>query len=440
MGDSSRRRLVVIGAAGGMVSVTVKALAKHEPRWEFVLCDLQEEALQALANEVRRTSPAETLVLDMFDVPRLRKAISGADFVLLGAGPFHRTAGVVRRACLEERVACLDIDDDVESSQDALTLDGDARLRGVPLYAGCGASPGFTNVLARDCISRLEEAESVEVAWCVGDEGPQQMGRAVVEHTMHIAAGPCLTWRDAAPFMTRTFEASRVVAFAEPLGNHRVYEVAHPETVHLPHTYPHLRSVVCWGGLDPAPLNGIIRGIALGAVEGRLSHAEACDFMQAIMRDDFGSWKGWREAWRGMRGQNRRGEVPLRETLQFLAQALRGKHVPTRGGIAAIAVGRAGGVRVEVSRTAAPTRAGNFWHLMSTSTGISAAAFLSLAADDTPARRSGTLFPEAWTDPQAFYGRCASFGFQVSEIVNPVVTRELDRSSQNGARPVSAQP
>ncbi len=33
----------------------------------------------------------------------------------------------------------------------------------------------------------------------------------------------------------------------------------------------------------------------------------------------------------------------------------------------------------------------------------------------------------------------ASFGFQLSEIVNPVVTRELDGSSQKGARPVSTQ-
>ena len=418
MTADNRKQLVVIGAAGQMTSVAVRLLAQFDRRWEFVLCDVNDSALRELAGQIKKWAPVTTHRVDLFDNGSLRAVVRGATFVLNGAGPFHRTAQHVRAACLSERVAYLDIDDDVESNQQAVAMHDEARAAGVPFYVGCGASPGFTNVLARDVLEQLDEIESVEVAWCVGDEGPQDLGRAVVEHVLHIGAGPCLTWRDGRPVTTESFAASRVFPFGSPLGDYRVYEVAHPETIHLPRSYPTLKSATCWGGLHPAPVNGIIRGVSLACIQGRLSLDEGVLFFQAINRDEFGSLAGWREAWRGMRGQNARGEVPFSATLDFLFNALRGKHTEPTSGIAALAIGRRDGRRVEVVRTSAATREGSFWKLMPTCTGGSAAAFLSLAADRLSAA-GGTWFPEQWVEPISLYQRCERFGFPLADVIAP---------------------
>lgn len=435
---SSRRPLVVIGAAGQMTSVAVRLLAQYDPRWKFVLCDVNERALHALTVDVQKTAPAKAVRVDLYEAGCLRDVIRGAAFVLHGAGPFHKTAKRVRSACLLERAAYVDIDDDVESSQEAVALHADAAAAGVPLYVGCGASPGFTNVLARDVIEQLDSVESIEVAWCVGDEGPQDFGRAVVEHVMHIGAGPCVTWRNGGPVTTETFAASRIFPFGTPLGDYRVYEVAHPETIHLPRSYPVLQSAICWGGLHPASINGIIRGVALACHEGRLTLDEGVRFFQAINRDEFGSWKGWREAWRGMRAQNHRGEVSLSETLHFMANALRGKHEQPRSGIGALATGLKDGRRVAVVRTSAPTRPGSFWQLMPTCTGGAAAAILSLAADRV-SPPGGTWFPEQWIEPESLYRRIARFGSSVADVIAPTYrVRELGPGHDRGTHPVPA--
>jgi len=416
--------LVVIGAAGQMTSIAVCALARTEPRWRFILCDINETALAAVGAEVSKTAAATTRRLDLFDADQLQAVIREADFVLHGAGPFQKTATLVRRACVAAGVAYLDLDDDVESSLEAVAVDDLARAHAVPLFVGCGASPGFTNILARDVLAQLDEPHSIDVAWCVGDEGPQEMGRAVVEHTMHIGAGDCLGWREGRAVMRKTFEASRIMPFAPPLGDYLVYEVAHPETVHLPRTFPYLKDAVCWGGLHPAPMNGIIRGVALAHAEGRLTLDEACKFFQAVSRDDAGTWAGWKEAWAGMRQQNLRGEVSLIQTLRFLGKALRGKHATPHSGVVAVAVGMKQGRKVAVTRRSPASKPGGFWALMATCTGNSAAAFISLAADRSE-RLAGTCFPESWADPEAFYARCARMGFDLSEVIEPGVTTKL---------------
>jgi hypothetical protein len=408
-----------------MTSIAVRALARTETRWRFILCDINEAALAAVCAEVGKTATATARRLDLFDATQLQAVIREADFVLHGAGPFQKTAKLVRAACIEAGVAYVDLDDDVESSLEAVAMDEAARARGVPLFVGCGASPGFTNILARDVLAQLDEPHSIDVAWCVGDEGPQEMGRAVVEHTMHIGAGNCQGWREGRAVMGRTFEASRVMPFSPPLGDYLVYEVAHPETVHLPRTFPHLQSAVCWGGLHPAPMNGIIRGVAIAHAQGRLSLDQACEFFQAVSRDDAGTWAGWKEAWSGMRQQNRRGEVSFIQTLRFLGKAVRGKHETPHSGVVAIAVGMKQGRKTEIIRRSPPSKRGGFWELMATCTGNSAAAFISLAADQS-GRRAGALFPEAWADPEAFYARCARMGFDLSDVIEPdFITRSL---------------
>lgn len=408
MGHTSdnQARVVVLGAAGQMTSVTVNALFGPLADHRFTLVDLNVEGLAAM----RRNAPAGVDIsleqADIYDADAVRGLLKGARYVIHGAGPFHKTARLVRGIAIEEGVDYFDIDDDNESTLEAIELDARAAAAGTALYVGHGASPGFTNVMAVDLMRRLDHVVDVEVAWTVGDEGEMELGRAVAEHTLHIGAGDCVTWADGARVVRRSFDRAEKFPMGPPLGVYTLYECAHPETITLPHCFPWLRSTHCWGGMHPQAINGIVKGVACAEAAGKLSRDEACRFIQDVMRGDTGSARGWRYAFGGMLAQVRRGENTLGAMTSALADAVRGIHRPTQAGMAARVRGWRGGQALEITRVTNAPKPGTFTASMASMTGLSAAAFFLLIAGSP--RRAGFQPPERWADPEAFYAAVRS--------------------------------
>ena len=413
-GAATPGRIVVIGAAGEMTRVAVERLAAFESDQTLVLADLDE----ATAHELAAGLPpgrATATKLDLFDEQQLAELVSGARLVVNGAGPYMRTAEPVMRACIAAGVDYVDLDDDNASTLQALNLHEQAKAAGVALFIGCGASPGLTNVLALDAASRLDEVETIDVAWCVGDEGPRSYGRAVVEHLIDIAAGDCLTWRDSRRGTVPSYVDSDVVYMAGGLGDYRLYEVAHPEAVTLPGTFPKARRIRCLGGMYPQPVNGVVRGIGAAMREGRLTLDESIEFFQAVMQDQNGSLKGWRHALRGIAGQLRGGDVSAGELGRFVLDAARKHHAPFLGAVAATATGRKDGARATVHLTVGGTAtASGLWTDMAAATGRSLAAFVRLALQTEGL--AGTLPPEAWCEPARFYDALQAHGAAPEEV------------------------
>ncbi len=423
--------LLVLGAAGQMTSVATRLVCAGDPALRVTLADRDPGALARLAAQLG-SGRAQTAALDLFDESALRRAVEGASFVINGAGPFHRTAGPVMRACIAAGASYMDIDDDVESTLDAIDLDGAARLAGVTLYVGHGASPGFSNVLALDAMRRLDEPRAVEVAWCVGESGGDAIGRAVAEHTLHIGAGETTGWRDGRRCRRESFAQSTAFPLADPPGAYRLYECAHPEPVMLGFSHPRLRDVVCWGGLHPQPLNGALRGIAVAVRNGRLDLDDACAFLQSSARDskrDEGSdgasraqrpgARAARFAIGGMLRQALRRESSLREVWAALRPRRGAGHTAQPvSGIGARARGLRGGRAAEVVarvRLGAGEQRADGAGSMAAATGACEAAFFELARAGGAA--PGVAFPEMWAEPAAFYAALARITGAAPEIV-----------------------
>lgn len=420
--NDNKARVVVLGAAGQMTSVTVKALFSPLTDHRFTLVDLNEAALSAMRREAPVGTEIELARTDIYDTAALRGLIKGARYVIHGAGPFHKTAKLVRAVAIEEGADYFDIDDDNESTLEAIELGPRAEAAGTALYVGHGASPGFTNVMAADLIRRLDSVVDVEVAWTVGDEGEMELGRAVAEHTLHIGAGDCVTWADGRRIVRRSFERAEKFPMGPPLGLYNLYECAHPETITLPYSFPLLRSAQCWGGMHPQAVNGIVKGVAVAKAEGRLTRDEACEFIQDIMRGDSGSARGWRYAFAGMITQVRRGENTLGAMTSTLVDAVRGIHRPTQAGMAARVRGWCEGQAVEITRVTNAPKVGTFTESMATMTGLSAAAFFLLLAQGP--RRAGFQPPERWVVPEEFYAMVRTIAPQPSY---PVLLEETQR-------------
>lgn len=409
------QRIVVVGAAGEMARVGIERLAAHTDGCTFGLYDLDEHRLRELAG---RLAPDRVDVgaLDLFDSAALERAIAGSALVVLGAGPYIRTAPPVMRACIAAGVDYLDFDDDIESTQDAFELDAEARRAGVALFIGCGASPGLTNVLAVDAASRLDDVEEIDVCWVAGDEGARPYGRAVIEHVFHIAAGTTVTWRDGRHLTVETFVANEVVDLGGGIGRYRLYETAHPEAVTLPRRFPAARSIRVLGGAHPQPMNGLVRGISVAVERGALTVDEAVDWFQAVTQDENGSLKGWRHALGGMLGQVRRGESSLGELGGFLWNGLRKRHAPFRGALMARSIGTLGGS--PATAVVRSPKSGPDTYLASSMgavTGTCLAAFVTLALE-AAGDRDGVLAPEDWVHPPTFYGALARVGVPQDEL------------------------
>lgn len=407
-----RKKVVFIGAAGEMCRVAVKALATAPQELDFVLSDIRPDLVVATAQEMGDRAAVQKL--DLYDPDALRATIAGASLVILGAGPYVRTSAPVIEACLELKIPYLDYDDDVESTEHALSLDRRAKDAGIPIYIGCGASPGMTNVMVVDAANDLDTVERIDLCWLVGEERPN-VGRAVLEHMLSISAGDCETWDNG----VRTVHESYLPAGTFPiLAGHPdvlLYETAHPEPVTLPRRYPEATQIRCVGGLDPAPMNGLFRGLALAVQNREMSMTEAVDFVFGVATGGLGSLLGWKHALNGMRAQIGRAEISRSEMLKFLALSAARRRYPYKGGLLVQAHGVRDGKHVVSSRRT-QMAAGNAMNNMGGVTGTPCAAFALLALDDAE-QRTGAFAPEDWADPKKFYDALEAVGVPRDQIV-----------------------
>jgi saccharopine dehydrogenase-like NADP-dependent oxidoreductase len=421
---STVKRIVFIGAAGDMCRAAIERFAEaaSDLEWKLELYDIRPEALDALVASLPEGS-ATAGSFDLFDGAALREAIDGASLVVLGAGPYTRTAEPVMEACIEKGVPYLDLDDDEASTRAALEMDDQAKAAGVPLFICCGASPGVTNVFAADAARDMDTVDRIDVCWCTGDEGPVPFGRAVLDHAIRGFAGPCQTWENGRAATHQTFVENDVFDVGGALGSaYRFYECAHPEAVTMPRRWPGADRIRVLGALDPPAVNGIMRGVAVAVQDEKITMDEAIDFVNDIICDKTGSLKVWKYALSGLWGGIRRKEIRVREVLRQMSYAARKKHPEFRGINYVRVTGKRDGQVVESVRRVPVCGPGTPWNSMADLTGSGTAAFMVLAIDEL-GELAGVLAPEDWADPAQFYDALARTGRatleQTVEAVRP---------------------
>lgn len=421
---ATTKRIVFIGAAGDMCRVAIERFAEAAggADWKLELYDIRPEALAGIVDALPAGS-ATAGSFDLFDSDALRAAIDGADLVVLGAGPYIRTAEPVMKACIEKGVPYLDLDDDEASTREAMKLDADAKAAGVPVFVGCGASPGLTNVMTADAARDMDAVERIDICWATGDEGPVPFGRAVLDHAIRGFAGPCQTWEGGRAVTHQTFVENDVFDLGNSFGDgYRLYECAHPEAVTMPRRWPEADRIRVLGALDPSAVNGIMRGVAVAVQEKKISMDEAIDFINDIICDKTGSPKVWKHALAGLWGQIHRREIAVGEVLRFLANAARKKHPDYRGINYVRVTGKRNGETVVSIRRLPVSGPGTAWTSMAAGTGSATAAFMVLAVDEL-GDLAGVLAPEDWADPKKFYDALARTGRSTLEdTVEAIVT------------------
>jgi short subunit dehydrogenase-like uncharacterized protein len=118
----------------------------------------------ALADQAQRYQ-LESRVFDVNDKSATVKALTGVRVVLNAAGPFHRTAMPMVRACLQTGTHYLDITGEIDVFEALATQDEAARRANVMLLPGVGFDVVPTDCLAAYLKTRLPDATELVLAF-----------------------------------------------------------------------------------------------------------------------------------------------------------------------------------------------------------------------------------------------------------------------------------
>ncbi|MFW5876409.1 MAG: saccharopine dehydrogenase family protein [Myxococcota bacterium] len=247
------KKVVVLGAGGGIGSVAVRALTALGEFEHVVAADVRLEAAREVAGAVPG-GRVQAARVDASDPASLLEVLRGANVVLNCIGPFYRFGPPILDAAIEARVPYVDVCDDLGPTVTMLGRDGAARDAGIPALVGMGNSPGLANVFARLCADTFfEQVESVDIMHIHGGE-PQE-GPAVIKHRIHAMTTDIPVYLDGKFTTVRHMEPSGQDMVVETefrgIGTHPVYPYPHPETVTLPEHIPGLRRATNMGVVFP---------------------------------------------------------------------------------------------------------------------------------------------------------------------------------------------
>lgn len=248
-------KVVVLGGAGGIGSIAVRALAAVDDFAAIVAADARADAATAVATAIEdgRVTPA---TFDATDPASVAAVVAGADVVVNCVGPFYRFGPPVLQAVIGAGVPYVDVCDDLDATIAMLDLDGAARSAGVTAVLGMGNSPGLANLFVQLCATQLlDEALSADICHIHGGEPDE--GAAVIKHRIHAMTNDVPLYVDGRHITVRMLEPSGQ-AFVQDtefrdVGTFPVFPYPHPETITLPRHLPSLQRVTNLGVVFPYP-------------------------------------------------------------------------------------------------------------------------------------------------------------------------------------------
>jgi saccharopine dehydrogenase-like NADP-dependent oxidoreductase len=241
-------KILMLGGAGAMGSETTKDMVKTSDFSEIALGDIDVEKVKTFISKLndKRLSVAK---VDANNVDELAKTMKGFDIVA-SALPFKYDLNVTK-ACVKAGVNGIDL----SSEPDQFALDEKAKNVGITYIAGCGATPGTTNMMAKYGISKLDRAEEVQISFAAFRStaiAPGLLYTTFWEFDPEVDER--VYYEDGKLVSVKPLEGARTVEFHEQIGKQEVVYIPHEETRSLPKTFPELKRVSVRGCFPPATM------------------------------------------------------------------------------------------------------------------------------------------------------------------------------------------
>lgn len=241
-------RILVLGGAGAMGSETTKDLVNTSDFSEIVIGDIAIEKAKEFISKIgeKRLS---AIRVNADNVDELARVIKGFDVVAC-ALPFKYDLNVTK-ACIKAGVNGIDL----SAEENQFALDNKAKDAGITYVAGCGATPGTTNLMAKYGIGRLDHADEVEIAFAAFRCTAIAPGLLYTTFWEFDPAVKERVYYQYGKFVrVKPLTGAKIVEFHEQIGRQEVVYIPHPETRTLPRIFPELKKVSVRGCFPPATM------------------------------------------------------------------------------------------------------------------------------------------------------------------------------------------
>jgi lysine 6-dehydrogenase len=241
-------KILVLGGAGAMGSETTKDLVNTSDFTEIAIGDIDVEKVKSFISKLN-DERLSAIKVDANNIDELANTMKNFD-IAASALPFRYDLNVTK-ACIKAGINGIDL----STEQGQFDLDAEAKNAGITYIAGCGATPGTTNLMAKYGISKLDRAEEVQISFaafrCTAI-APGLLYTTFWEFDPEVEER--VYYQDGKFVSVKPLEGARTVEFHEQIGKQEVVYVPHEETRTLPKTFPELKKVEVRGCFPPATM------------------------------------------------------------------------------------------------------------------------------------------------------------------------------------------
>ena len=230
--------IIVLGGAGAMGRVTVRALSEYDDVEQVTVADYSTERARELAAALQESHAGGTLSVQQIDVrdfERLRDLIRGADAVLSAIDYAYNLP--VLKACIQERVHYADLGGLFHMTRALMALSDEAEAAGITAIMGMGGTPGITNLLARLAVDQLERVESIKVQLGCSDTTPST-APLVAPYSIRTILDECTkspqVFQDGEWLPQAPLSGQEELEFPAPVGRARAVYSLHSECATFP--------------------------------------------------------------------------------------------------------------------------------------------------------------------------------------------------------------
>lgn len=161
--------IIVLGGAGAMGRIAVRALTEYADIDRITIADYNEARALELAATLN-SSKIEARQIDVNDAPRLHSLLRGADVALNAVEYVHNLP--ILKGCIAEKVHYADLGGLFHTTRKLMALHDEVEAAGITAILGMGGTPGVTNLLARAAADQLDRVESMKVQLGCSDSTP----------------------------------------------------------------------------------------------------------------------------------------------------------------------------------------------------------------------------------------------------------------------------
>jgi Saccharopine dehydrogenase NADP binding domain len=169
--EPSVPRVVVYGGDGFFGSLVVADLLEYSAA-EIVVASRhpKPKTFHPFQTRVRK---AES---DVNDYASVLAIIEGAQVVVSCIGPYQGQSLNLLRACIEKRVAYVDVADDRDFVVRCHQLSSAVKEAGIPAFVGCSVVPGMSSLLTKYCQAEIPSIERTRIFISPGTRHPRGRG------------------------------------------------------------------------------------------------------------------------------------------------------------------------------------------------------------------------------------------------------------------------